>query len=72
MADLDSSFISDFIQRYNIPINPYLLIALILLAVVIFWYVIRFFFRLTIRIFFFGLIILVVLGVSLFVFVYLS
>jgi len=72
MAGLDSSFIFDFIQRYNIPINPYLLIALILLAVVIFWYVIRFFFRLTIRIFFFGLIILVVLGVSLFVFVYLS
>lgn len=72
MAGLDSSFISDFIQRYNIPINPYLLIAFILLGVVIFWYVIRFFFRLTIRIFFVGLIILVVLGVSLFVFVYLS
>jgi len=72
MAGLDSSFISDFIQRYNIAINPYLLIALILLAVVIFWYVIRFFFRLTIRIFFFGLIMFVVLGVSLFVFMYLS
>ena len=72
MAGLDSSFISDFFQRYNIPINPYLLIALILLGLVICWYVIRFFFRLTLRIFFFGLIILVILGVGLFVFVYLS
>ncbi len=72
MAGLDSSFIADFFQRYNIPINPYLLIALILLGLVIFWYVIRFFFRLTLRIFFFGLIILVVLSVGLFVFVYLS
>jgi|GEM_PF-2992265 hypothetical protein len=72
MADLDSSVISDFFQRYNIPINPYLLIALILLGLVIIWYVIRFFLRLTLRIFFFGIIILVILGVSLFVFIYLS
>lgn len=72
MAGLDSSFISEFFQRYNIPINPYLLITLILLGLVIFWYVIRFFLKLTIRIFFFGLILLVILGVSLFVFVYLS
>lgn len=69
MAELYKSFIVEFIQRYNFSINPYILLILISFGLAILWYVVRFFLRLTARIFFLGVIIFVILGVSFFIFV---
>ena len=69
MAELYKSFIVEFIQRYNFSINPYILLILISFGLAILWYVVRFFLRLSARIFFLGVIIFVILGVSFFIFV---
>ncbi len=69
MAELYKSFIVEFIQRYNFSINPYILLILISFGLATLWYVVRFLLRLTARIFFLGVIIFVILGVSFFIFV---
>ncbi len=71
MVGLFNNYLFEIFDRYNIPIDPNIVIVLSVLGLTIIWFIIRFFLRLTIRIFFFGLITIVLLGVCLFIFLYL-